>query len=368
MYTSCYMEVLLTCLSNSDITNIISLVGFLLTFISIIFVIVNIRAIIAQNKISIKIGRNQRFQTAITQLVKDKDAVVLGAIYTLHTIAKEDKNYIEMVFNIFCSYVRDTTSSKDYKQRHLIKPSEPILAIIKLICTDKDEFKVYRNPSKKIKKYSNNRKINDFIIKYIIKPKKKLILDFSGAYLRGVEFENNIFEFDIFNGVDFTNSIFQNCYFWACYFDKSIFVQTKILDTQFIACNMESSDFRGSYIFASTFDSYLTDSIFIGSYFEGNTFNGSINFTNFTASYLRRTEISEDGSHIEFAGAFSSQATYKDNNLRSFESRINFRIDKLPELDSIYNNKNVIYSNTTYTKEHAEKLIIDYKKHLGKEN
>lgn len=377
---------LLDFLSNPDITVIISLVsliGVFLTIISIVFIIINIKAVISQNETNIKVERNQRFKNAIEQIGSDKSATVLGAIYTLHRIAKEDKNYIETIFNILSSYVRDTTSKKNYKILYINKPSEPILAIINLLCINQNEFKIYRRPSENIKIIQNNKtdnfrikinnKIYNFIVRHIIKPKKKLILDFSGAYLRGINFSRAVFEDDIFDGVDFTKSIFYYCFFYRCELNRSIFIASNLEYTNFLYSNMEYSDFTDCSGFGANFNFnlYLNNSIFIGACLEGAYFDASINNTDFTASYLRRATFNNLAYNMEFMGAFSDQSTFENNSLVTFEDRVMFGVDKQPDLSCARSNNDLSYINDStvvYNEEYAMEIISNYKKHLGIED
>ncbi|BDD10090.1 hypothetical protein FUAX_25220 [Fulvitalea axinellae] len=48
----------------------------------------------------------ERFKNAIEHLGSDKDPIVLGGIYALHDIAKENESYREPVFNILCGMIR----------------------------------------------------------------------------------------------------------------------------------------------------------------------------------------------------------------------------------------------------------------------
>ena len=79
----------------------------------------------------------ERFKNAIDQLGSEKEAVNLGAIYTLHHIAKDSEQLRKSVFDILCSYIRETTSEYEYKKR--IVTSIKIQAIIDLLFTEKGE-------------------------------------------------------------------------------------------------------------------------------------------------------------------------------------------------------------------------------------
>lgn len=83
----------------------------------------------------------ERFKNAIDQLGSDKQPVVLGAIYTLHHVAKDSETLRKSVFDILCSYIRETTSTEDYKK--LEKPSIRIQSILNLLFVDEKEREIY---------------------------------------------------------------------------------------------------------------------------------------------------------------------------------------------------------------------------------
>ena len=178
------MEIIQAILNELNLTKL----GFIFGIISIIFIIINLRAIINQNKTAIRSERNERFKNAIDQLGNDNNAVVLGGIYTLHRVAKEDKSYRENVFNILCSFVRDVTITDEYKERYKEKPSEPIQTILNILCINKDDFNIYKTPTKK-----RNILTRTALYKFYERlrpPKNKFLLDFYSTYLVGANLAN----------------------------------------------------------------------------------------------------------------------------------------------------------------------------------
>ena len=142
---------------------ILGILSVLLSLASIIIIWINVVAITNQNKNAIRSERNERFKNAIEQLGNSKNAIVLGGIYTLHRIAKDDKSYRKNIFTTFCAFVRDTTTTVDYQAKYKEKPSEPIQAILNILCVNKKDFKLYRTAE------------------------SKLLVDFSSAYLSGAD-------------------------------------------------------------------------------------------------------------------------------------------------------------------------------------
>ena len=98
---------------------------------------------IANKNIEIQLNNaiEERFNNAITLIGSDNVATRLGAIYALDHIAKDtynkEKSYTKTIFQILCSYIRETTSNKNYEIKH--KPSVEIQTIIDLL------FKSHKN-------------------------------------------------------------------------------------------------------------------------------------------------------------------------------------------------------------------------------
>jgi uncharacterized protein YjbI with pentapeptide repeats len=84
-----------------------------------------------------------RFKCAIEHLGSNQDAVNLGAIYTLHQLAKDNLDLRKTVFEILCSYVREITSQESYKERCLT--SNKIQSILNLLIMDENERYVYES-------------------------------------------------------------------------------------------------------------------------------------------------------------------------------------------------------------------------------
>ena len=83
----------------------------------------------------------ERFTNAIDQLGSNNEAVNLGAIYTLHHIAKDSENLRKSVFDILCSYVRETTSVEDYQKKE--RTSIKIQSVLNLLFIDQKERVIY---------------------------------------------------------------------------------------------------------------------------------------------------------------------------------------------------------------------------------
>jgi hypothetical protein len=83
----------------------------------------------------------ERFKNAIDQLGSDKESVNLGAIYTLHHISKDSLQLRKSVFDILCSYIRETTSSIEYQNKK--DTSIKIQSVLNLLFVDEVEKLIY---------------------------------------------------------------------------------------------------------------------------------------------------------------------------------------------------------------------------------
>lgn len=72
---------------------------------------------VRQNDISVQNSNDKRFGEAIGYLNSDNEGIVIGGIYALYQLAKEDKRYAPIITNIFCNYVNENTSTQ-YKKSY----------------------------------------------------------------------------------------------------------------------------------------------------------------------------------------------------------------------------------------------------------
>lgn len=73
-----------------------------------------------QNNITVQNSNDKRFGEAIGYLNDDNEGIVIGGVYALYQLAKEDKRYTPIVTNIFCNYVNDNTDKQDKKSYQTI--------------------------------------------------------------------------------------------------------------------------------------------------------------------------------------------------------------------------------------------------------
>lgn len=75
---------------------------------------------VRQNNIAVQNSNDKRFGEAIGYLNNDNEGIVIGGIYALYQLAKEDERYAPIITNIFCNYVNDNTDKQDKKSYQTI--------------------------------------------------------------------------------------------------------------------------------------------------------------------------------------------------------------------------------------------------------
>lgn len=200
----------------------------------------------------------ERFQNAISMLENDNPSFCLGGIYSLNTIALDNKDYREQVFHVLVEYVNTKTSKLDSweeiprPKRFYVKPSKEIETIFKLLFDKK--VTIYR----------------------------PFVASFENAKLYGAEFDS----------LNFSNCIFRNVDFQYSSFKKTWFVNSKIYGSKFTMSDIINSYFTGAVIRDSTFFDcckivftkmnccFMQDVDFscssIGSNFDGSVINAGI--------------------------------------------------------------------------------------------
>lgn len=79
-------------------------------------------------------GRTQeRLRNAIEHLGHLKASVRMGGAYELFHLAEDNNDLRQTVMDILCSHIRQTTSEKDYQEKHKTEPSEEIKSILALL-------------------------------------------------------------------------------------------------------------------------------------------------------------------------------------------------------------------------------------------
>ena len=187
----------------------------------------------------------ERFNNAITLIGNDNAATRLGAIYALDHIAKDtynkEKSYTKTIFQIFCSYIRETTNIEVYKNNFKDKPSVEIQTIIDLL----------------FKSHLNN--FNGYI---------ELEADLSYSYLCGADFSEALCKRAFFRGAHFEGAFFRSAH---C--EDADFFEAHCKDTIFRGAHCEKAFFREAHCEGAVFlYSHCNGTNFMKAHFEGADF------------------------------------------------------------------------------------------------
>ena len=208
-------------------------------------------------KIQINNAIEERFKNAISLIGSDNAATRLGAIYALDHIAKDtynkEKSYTKTIFQILCSYIRETTNNDEYKIKFKDKPSVEIQTIIDLL----------------FKSHLNN--FNGYI---------ELQADLSYSYLCGADFNKAHCK-----GANFSFSHCEGSFFESANCEGSFFWNTHCEGANFCRSHCEGADFRYSHCAGATFFHVcFKDANFVGADCSGTSFGDAdcagVNFLN----------------------------------------------------------------------------------------
>lgn len=257
-----------------------------------------IKAFVKQNEITEKGKVDERFKNAIEHLGSTEDAIVLGGIYALHRIAKDDVSYRQTVFDILCSYIRDKTAPlklwDDYLngERGTIKPTIVIQTIIDLLFKGSNDPKyIYKGLKANL---NGIRCINaDFV--------GSLLED---ANLVKVHLEGSDFSKARLSGANLYHAFMQNTRFDNAYLDRTYLRSSNFQDANLNNSHFEFANFSLScFIGASLENSHLEGSNLDLSHFEGAVF---------TKAYLTGANLeSTRFEGADFSGAFIEGANLK---------------------------------------------------------
>ena len=85
------------------------------------------------NRLTEQGQRQERLKNAIEHLGKKMDSVRMGGAYELFYLARDSNEMCEMVFEILCAHIRQTTSEKEYQESFGSKPSEEIQCLLHIL-------------------------------------------------------------------------------------------------------------------------------------------------------------------------------------------------------------------------------------------
>lgn len=260
---------------------IIQTVGGIAIFIGILISFIRVKSHEENNRLVESGNTAKRFNNAISNLGSNNSTIVLGGIYALHQIAKDNLDYREQVFNIFISFINLETSKlltwKDIPKssRFDKKPTNEVQTIIDLLFKRDNRlmYQQFKAVFSDIKIYGADLSNCDFSLSFI-----------KNSELQNCNFEKALFVRSKISNCDFTFSNFSSTKFTgARLVDKTLFLCCKISFTKFVGCICNEVDFSCSFINGNFNESQLHNCVFDGCHIsQVNAYEG------FNASILNR--------------------------------------------------------------------------------
>jgi len=304
-----------------------------------------------QIEVAIKGNLDSRFNNAVGHLGNESPTVVLGGIHVLHQIAVENKNYTQIVHNLFCSYLRENSStlydSVDFKTTPTKCPII-IQTIVDFL------FKPY-----------NNEKSVYFEFKSDLSFSKLINCNFQRIDIKKVSFDYCILENCDFTGDSIKNNLFSDSTFYHSTITNCSFNNRNMSNCYFSQSSLSDCHFRlGTYQFYFEGLSSLTSCDFIQS-----------TFTECSFSFTKLNKCSFFISKL-YSCKFELSFIYQNNFSDSLLSQCNFNGFKprYLQLDYQYNYLiNCDFSNSTldmceFSSRFIEKTNFENSEIIGLDN
>ena len=120
------------------------------------------------------------FSDAVNHLGHECEGVIIGGIYSLLDLAKENEDYRLKVFRILCAYIKTTTATGEYQEKHEKQPSTTIQTLMNLLFIDGEYLIVTVDPVK-----TNRTADEEYNSTRVDLVYKVCRADLRGAYLAG---------------------------------------------------------------------------------------------------------------------------------------------------------------------------------------
>lgn len=218
----------------------------------------------------------ERFKNAIDQLGSDKETVNLGAIYTLHHIAKDSEELRKSVFDILCSYIRETTSYPEYQEND--NPSIKIQSVLNLLFNDANEKKIYKHFQADLHNaYLTNANLGSAnLSKANLKKADLVVANLEGANLEGAHLEESILQGTCFinanlSGASFDDADMNDSQFCGANLKDAFLESTRLEGAFFDNANLEGISLYGSNLKGAI----LAGANMKGANLEGARFEGA---------------------------------------------------------------------------------------------
>ena len=156
------------------------------------------------------------FNSAVKHLGNENQSVVLGGIHALHQIAVDNKNYTQVVHNLFCSYLREN-SAKLYENIDFEKTPDKCSVIIQTLIDYL--FRPYNNKDSVYKEYKSDLSFSTF----------------KNCDFNSIDVKNVIFDYCLLETCNFNNSCLTSCNFL-----KGTLTDCKFIDGSLTVCDFNS--------------------------------------------------------------------------------------------------------------------------------
>jgi len=245
-----------------------------------------------QNSITESSNSDKRYSDAVGYLGSDNSTSILGGVYTLYQLAKEDKRYRPIVANLLCSYLRENCDKLNEKYEE----------------NEKERAKIENDQGDIIRRDFSSPIIIQTIIDILFNNEDSTFdnekLDLSNTHLKNIKFNGDIkncnFNFSVLKDCVFIDDVFNNefklaqilnCYFYSriyfcdfsfssirwCSFGISSATLSFIEDCQFCDIKIKRSYFYVDRIIDCTFDFLdFDDTSFNNTTFEKTTIKNDL--------------------------------------------------------------------------------------------
>lgn len=324
-----------------------------------------IDALLYQNKIVEKGKIDERFKNAIEHLGDSRAAIVLGGIHSLHRIAQEDESYREPVFNILCSYIRETTKNAEYQKENKKMPSIVIQTIIDTIFKSKKDDKFIYKGLIAYLMFSylagaNFRSAN--LVKAEMYSTQLQFAKFGGANMQGIYLAYSNLQFARFHRTQLQGSCLDMVKMHGIYAFKMQLQGASLNKTQLQGVNFESAMFQGAKLRETNLQGSSARYSNFDSIISSTTRKSSLVGVNADVSGITQGKLNKDEGEliINYIKDFFSE----DSDQTIIESYSNI-ILKATENDTQINDSTNTFG--ALSKDDLDKILNDYKEVTGED-
>jgi len=210
----------------------------------------------------------ERFKNAIDQLGHSSEAINLGAVYTLHHIAKDCIDLRKSIFDILCSYIRQITTGKLYQEDANEAPGIIVQSILNLLFISKNEMSIYNLYQADLQNAYLKRAslVNAYLVGANLKNANLMGANLNGAILNKANFNN----------VDLSEAVMSDAIFREANLTESVLNHSDLNGTDFTGTLMNLSSLNCADLSnAILYDADLRDADLSGAKLNGMYVKGT---------------------------------------------------------------------------------------------